>query len=482
MASAQALTIVWFRRDLRLADNPALTDAVARGSVLPVYIDDYDSENPWSASAAYRWWTHYSLDSLQKSLAAMGSRLIIRKGTALKVLKSLITETGANAVVWNRGYEPAGIVRDTAIKEALRSQGVEAISHKGALLLEPHEVANKQGTPYLVYTPFWRGCYSGLEVPAPLPAPSRMSGPSGWPKGIVVVSLKMLPKIPWDSTMRTEWVPGESAGQTRLSHFSEGPVLDYSSQRDIPSVDGTSALSPYLAHGEMSPRQVWHAVLVAQGKWASGARPEGVEVYFKEIVWREFAYHLLYHFPQTTDKPLKEAYARFPWRSDPLQLKAWQHGRTGYPLVDAGMRQLWATGWMHNRVRMVVGSFLVKHLLLPWQDGARWFFDTLIDADLASNSMGWQWTAGSGADAAPYFRIFHPVTQGERFDPEGTYIRKWVPELKNLAAPHVHRPWEAPSHILSRAGVAIGTDYPKPIVDHDMARKRALAALASLKE
>lgn len=482
MPSANSISILWFRRDLRLADNPALSDAVARGAVIPVYIDDHDAQSAWSACAANRWWTHHSLESLQKSLAAKGSRLIIRKGPASKILKSLINETGAKAVVWNRVYDPSGIARDKVIKEELRSQNIDAVSHKGALLLEPHEVANKQGAPFLVYTPFWRASYSTLAVPKPLPAPSRIPAPSAWPKGVELDSLGMLPKIPWDSTMRSEWVPGEPAGGARLRQFAGGPVLGYSSQRDFPSVDGTSAISPYLAHGEVSPRQAWHEVMEAQGLSQGGARPEGVEVYFKEIVWREFAYHLLYHFPQTTEAPLKEAYARFPWRTDAVQLRAWQQGRTGYPLVDAGMRQLWATGWMHNRVRMVVGSFLVKHLLLPWQHGARWFYDTLVDADLASNTLGWQWTAGSGADAAPYFRIFHPVGQGERFDPEGIYIRRWVTELKNLPAPHVHRPWEAPEDVLKRAGVSIGKTYPKPIVDHDMARKRALAALASLKD
>ena len=482
MKTASPVTICWFRRDLRLSDNPALSAAADRGRVIPVYIDDHDSKSPWAEGAASRWWTHHSLASLSRSLAAKGSRLMIRKGQALKTLQSLIAETGATAVFWNRLYEPSAIRRDSEIKEKLKAAGVEAISHKAGLLLEPHEVANKQGKPFQVYTPFWRACYASLQPEKPLEEPTAIPCPAEWPKQVSLDDLGLLPTISWDSTMRTTWVPGEQGAHERLADFAKSAVLDYSEKRDIPSVDGTSAMSPWLAHGEISPRQIWHTVLSANQLKPGSSLPRGVEVYFKEIAWREFAYHLLFHFPLTSDAPLKAPYAKFPWRKDKAQLRAWERGRTGYPFVDAGMRQLWATGWMHNRVRMVVGSFLVKHLLLPWQDGARWFFDTLVDADLASNTLGWQWTAGCGADAAPYFRIFNPVGQGEKFDPEGSYIRTWVPELERLPAPYIHRPWEAPAGVLAMAGVELGKNYPRPIVEHDLARKRALEALATLKE
>lgn len=479
--NGNSVSICWFRRDLRLADNPALCDAASRGIVIPVYIDDHLPDGPWHDGAAHRWWTHHSLNALAESLAGLGSRLVIRRGPALEVLKTLIKETGAKVVAWNRLYDPQSIGRDTDVKEKLRSLGVEAVSHKANLLLEPHEVANKQGKPFQVYTPFWRACYASLQPSVPLGAPKKLASPSVWPGGIQVADLALLPKIRWDRVMEQAWTPGEAGAAKRLAEFAESSVLDYAGRRDIPSVDGTSGLSPWLAHGEISPRQIWHAVLSAQRLRPGAALPAGVEVFFKEIAWREFAYHLLYHFPATTDSPLKAPYSRFPWRKDRAQLRAWQRGLTGYPFVDAGMRQLWSTGWMHNRVRMVVGSFLVKHLLLPWQEGARWFFDTLVDADLASNTLGWQWTAGCGADAAPYFRIFHPVGQGEKFDPDGAYIREWVPELAKMPAPHIHTPWEAPPGVLAMAGVSLGQSYPLPIVDHSLGRKRALEALASLK-
>lgn len=482
MKTPATRTICWFRRDLRLSDNPALCAAVARGQVIPVFIDDHDPKTPWADGSAYRWWTHQSLTALSRALRSRGSRLVIRKGPPLKTLQSLIAETKATAVVWNRLYDPLAIRRDSEIKEKLKASGVEAISHKAALLLEPHEVANKQGKPFQVYTPFWRACYASLQPEKPLEAPQRITNPTEWPDGISLDDLDMVPTIPWDATMKETWTPGEDGARERLASFANSAVLDYAEKRDIPSVDGTSAISPWLAHGEISPRQVWHAVLSSNQLRPGGSMPRGIEVFFKEIAWREFAYHLLFHFSSTTDQPLKAPYGRFPWRKDRDQLRAWQRGKTGYPFVDAGMRQLWATGWMHNRVRMVVGSFLVKHLLLPWQEGTKWFFDTLVDADLASNTLGWQWTAGCGADAAPYFRIFNPVGQGEKFDPDGTYIRTWVPELAGLPAPYIHRPWEAPAGVLAMAGVNLGKNYPRPIVDHDLARKRALEALATLKE
>lgn len=476
-----SVSLVWFRHDLRLADNPALQAAVQRGGpIIPVYIWAPEDEGAWSPGAASRWWLHQSLTSLDTRLTKYSSRLVIRRGDSLSTLQALIRETDAQAVFWNRRYDPSIVVRDTTIKSTFRATRIHVESFNTALLFDPTTLRNRTGQPFQVFTPFWKTCLSLPEPSAPLTDPSRLSAPVQWPDSLPLASLQLEPTIDWASGIRTAWCPGEDGARYELQRFLDAAITDYAEHRDRPDEVQTSRLSPYLHFGEISPRQVWHAVRTASKKHR--AKQRGVEAYLRQLGWREFAHHLLFHFPHTLDQPLRGEFADFPWRESRADLRAWQRGQTGYPLVDAGMRALWATGWMHNRVRMVVASFLVKHLLLPWQAGDHWFWDTLVDADLANNTLGWQWVAGCGADAAPYFRIFNPVAQGEKFDPNGEYVRRWVPELGRLSADWIHKPWEAPTHVLSEAGVKLGTTYPEPIVDHYNARIRALAALASFKK
>lgn len=449
-----ATTIVWFRHDLRIDDNPALVAAAARGAVVPVFIWAPDEEHPWPPGAASRWWLHRSLEKLSAALERLGAPLVVRRGPTQAALESLVKETGATHVAWNRRYEPAVIARDTAIKKKLASAGLDVESFNGGLLFEPMHVATKEGKPYQVFTPFWRALLGRDEPAAPLAGPKKLTAAAAAPKTLAVADLGLLPTIDWAGTMRTTWTPGEAGGAKRFATFLAGGIGGYGIERDRPDHEGTSSLSPHLHFGEISPRRVWHAVREAVGGMPAAKVTGSPEVYLRELGWREFANHLLYHFPHTTDAPLRADYARFPWANDPVGLRAWQRGRTGFPIVDAGMRQLWATGWMHNRVRMIVASFLVKDLRVSWLEGARWFWDTLVDADLAANTLGWQWAAGCGADAAPYFRIFNPTSQAEKFDPDGAYVRAWV----DVAA----------------------ADYPEPIVDHAAARLRALEALKAV--
>lgn len=475
-----APVIVWLRDDLRLTDQPALQAAVQRGGpVIPVFIWAPDEADPWRPGAASRWWLHQSLASLHGGLSKLNSRVIVRRGNALHELRAVIRETGAAAVVWNRRYEPAAIARDTSIKADLSADGIDCESFNGSLLHEPWTIKNSSGRPFQVFTPFWKNCLSRGEPEPPLPAPDKLAAPKRWPESLPLSSLELEPRIPWDAGFREAWQPGERGAATALLNFTNSAIDDYAVDRDRPDRAGTSQLSPYLHFGEISPRQVWHAVreLAPSPRTGGPAETSAAGSFLRQIYWREFAYHLLFHFPTTPHAPLHEKFAHFPWEDDPQGLRAWQRGRTGFPYIDAGMRQLWQTGWMHNRVRMAVGSFLVKDLLIPWQRGAEWFWDTLVDADLANNTLGWQWIAGCGADAAPYFRIFNPVSQGEKFDPDGAYVRRWVPELAQLPSQWINRPWEAPRDVLKAAGVALGENYPPPIVDHAEARERALTAL-----
>lgn len=475
-----AASIVWFRQDLRVEDNPALHAALLRGEpVVPLYIWAPEEEGDWAPGAASRWWLHHALEALQARLAALGAPLVLRRGPSLDALRAVVRESGANTIYWNRRYEPAAIARDTAIKRALRGNDLKSESFNGALLVDPVTFTNKSGTPFKVFTPFWKAAARDLPVPDLIPAPERLSPARKQPATIPLAQLDLLPAIDWAGGFRANWEPGEAGALSSLDAFLNGPMPDYPEGRDRPETQGTSRLSPYLHFGEISPRQVVHALTAAA---LDGANAAGAEAVIRQVYWREFSAYLLYHFPHTPEAPLREAFNAFPWREDAVALRAWQRGQTGYPLVDAGMRELWHTGWMHNRVRMVVASFLVKHLLLPWQAGARWFWDTLVDADLANNTMGWQWTAGCGADAAPYFRIFNPITQGEKFDPQAVYIRRWVPELAALPDVLVHRPWEASAVDLAAAGIQLGTTYPHPLVEHAGARDRALAAYAQIKE
>lgn len=472
----RAPVLLWFRQDLRLGDHPALHAALASGgAVVPVFVWSPESEGAWPVGAASRWWLHHSLERLSGVLERAGARLVIRAGDPAVELADLARITGARAVHASHRWEPAAVATEERVLETLAAAGTALTLHEGALLHHPRVVRTQGGAAYKVFTPFWRSVTGALRVPAPLPPPSALPPPEAWPPSLQLADLRLLPTRAWDAGLHATWTPGEAGAHERLRHFLAGPVRGYAEGRDVPSAPGTSALSPHLHWGEITPRQVWTAldhVRRERGMAEDAAKFE------EELGWREFAHHVLANFPRTAEAPLRPEFAQFPYRSAPDHLRAWQRGQTGYPLVDAGMRELWATGWMHNRVRMVVASFLVKHLLVDWRAGARWFWETLVDADLASNTLGWQWTSGCGADAAPYFRIFNPVAQGERFDPEGAYVRRWVPELARLDARVIHAPWTAPPLLLRASGVELGTTYPHPIVDHAEARARALAALA----
>jgi deoxyribodipyrimidine photo-lyase len=477
-----ACALFWFRLDLRLADNPALHAALERGrGVVPVFIWAPEEEAPHEPGAASRWWLHQSLAALEADLRRLNSRLIIRRGPILEALRLMVQETGAEAVVWNRRYEPVVAARDAGIERELRADGLEVQTFNASLFHEPWTIANRSGKPFQVFTPFWRYCRTQAEPAAPLLAPRRLTGPGKWPRSLALAALELEPKIDWAGGIRNAWQPGERGAQTRLRRFIDDAFAEYDELRNRPDLPGTSRLSPHLHFGEVSPGQVWHALKQA----AEAAKPPVCDwkdsQFLTELGWREFAYHLLHHFPHTPERPLRAEFEHFPWKQNPAWLKAWQRGRTGYPLVDAGLRELWTTGWMHNRVRMVVASFLVKHLQMTWVEGARWFWDTLVDADLANNTLGWQWTAGCGADAAPYFRIFNPVAQGERFDPEGAYVRHWVPELARLPDRWLQQPWRAPAAVLTQAGVALGATYPEPVISHFAAREVALEAYAKVR-
>ncbi|MCE9625750.1 MAG: DNA photolyase family protein [Deltaproteobacteria bacterium] len=475
--------ILWFRSDLRLEDNPALQAAVeSRAPILPVFIWAPKEEGSWTPGGASRWWLHQSLRELSFSLEKKGAKLCLRRGKSREVLADLARETGARTVYWNRRYEPEIIRRDAAIKEGLRAEKIQAESFNSHLLFEPWELKTQAGEPYKVFTPFWKSCLSRPEPVAPKAAPAKLEGFSGGVPSLNLNDLELEPKIDWAKGMREAWRPGETGAQRELARFLEDAVPAYLEDRDKPACSGTSRLSPHLHFGEIGPRQIWHIVKQAAAHDRRSGGQRGAEGFLREVGWREFAYHLIYHFPHTIERPLRAEFERFPWKQDGQALKAWQKGLTGYPLVDAGMRELWTTGWMHNRVRMIVASFLVKDLLIPWQEGAKWFWDTLVDADLASNTLGWQWTAGCGADAAPYFRIFNPVSQGEKFDPGADYVRRWIPELAKLSDEWIHRPWEAPVESLKKAGVSLGKDYPAPLVDHAQARDLALRALDTIKK
>jgi len=476
---SQRPTIVWFRNDLRLEDHPALLAACDKGApIVPVFL--WSPEGDWPPGAASRWWLHQSLTALGNQLARRGSRLIVRRGPILEALQSLVADTQASAVFWNRSFEPGALKRDAAVETALAGQGIEAHSFPGDLLREPSEVKTKSGGPYQVFTPFWNAC---RQLPPPAksrPAPAGIVAPGRWPQSVPLTELELEPAIDWAAGLRKTWKPGVAGAEEALKDFLASAVSNYPEDRDRPDLQGSSMLSPHLHFGEISARKVWHAVHEAARK-GGGKAQSAASAFLRQLGWRDFARHLLFHFPDSADQPLRPEFERFPWKADSRLLRAWQRGKTGYPIVDAGMRELWTTGWMHNRVRMIAASFLVKDLLIPWQQGAEWFWDTLVDADLANNTLGWQWTAGCGADAAPFFRIFNPVLQGKKFDPQGGYVRRWVPEIAGLPDRWIHEPWKAPASILKEAGVKLGRNYPAPIVDHDEARRQALAAYRGIK-
>lgn len=453
--------IAWFRSDLRLADNPMLAAAHDSGKpVIAVYILDDIAPGIWKQGGATRWWLHQSLAVLAQKIP-----LVFLKGDASKELLKLAEKTGAEEVFWNRRYEPWAMERDTKIKEALKKKNIDAHSFNGFLLFEPWEIKNKTGQSYKVFTPYSRACLERGGIRPPASAAKKINFAKA--DGLSLDDLGLMPKIKWYDGMADFWQPGEEGAHKRLKRFAADAASEYKAQRDFPAVDGVSRLSPHLHFGEISPHQIWDAI---------SGKVDRAHDYLRQLLWREFSWHLLYHAPDFPEKPWNKQFTKFPWKKDKKLLKLWQKGNTGYPIVDAGMRQLWQTGWMHNRVRMIVGSFLVKNLLLDWRDGEDWFWDTLVDADLGNNAAGWQWIAGCGADAAPYFRIFNPVLQSRKFDPDGEYIKKYIPELKKLPANYIHAPWEASPLELSAAGVTLGKTYPAPVVDLAESRDRALKA------
>lgn len=460
--------LVLFRHDLRLADNPAWSAACAEhAQVLPVFIHGGD-DGPWSAGAASRWWLHHSLAKLDQDLHSAGAGLHLRRGEPLAVLRELIHHSGASTVYWNRLYEPHTIDQDKRIKSALQEDGITVHSHNAALLCEPWQIANQQGNPYKVFTPHWRKLRPQLKPVEPLPAP-HVPGWRELPDGLPLQALELLPRIAWAGGLSDNWQPGQAGAQELLEIFADDAIGDYVHGRDLPARHGTSRLSPHLHFGEISPRQI-HFELDRRARATAAKRRPDIEPYLRQLGWREFAHHLLFHFPHTPTDNFNPRFDEFRWASpDPSLLERWQQGLTGIHLVDAGMRELRQTGWMHNRVRMIVASFLTKNLRQHWHYGARWFWDTLVDADLANNTLGWQWVAGSGADAAPYFRVFNPVTQAKRFDPDGVYLRRWLPELADAPPALLHEPWKDPA-LLQRSG------YPAPMLDLATSRQAALDA------
>jgi deoxyribodipyrimidine photo-lyase len=472
-------TIVWFRQDLRLADNPALSRAAREGNIIPVYVLPSETcrRDGFVNGGASRWWLHHSLTALDAALRDKGSRLVVRRGDPVEVLPALVAETGATTVAWNRRLEPAGIEVDREVKRTLREAGIEAQSFAANYLHEPWNVLNKQGEPYKVFTPYWKALLTaGIDVPVH-PEPERLNVLPEDVTGERIEALGLRPARDWADAFPEWWTPGEAGAWDRFEAFLD-EVGEYHDTRNRLDLDGTSRLSPHLHFGEISPRQI---VARVRSAYPDALDHKGPEHFLREVGWREFGANLLYHFPQTETDNLDARFDRLAWQNDEALIEAWHRGETGIPVVDAAMRALWTTGWMHNRARMIVASFLAKNGLVDWRIGADWFMDTLVDADLPSNTAGWQWVAGTGADAAPYFRIFNPVLQGEKFDPEGRFVRRWVPELADLPDKVLNAPWEADPATLNRAGVRLGETYPHPVVDLKTSRREALSAFEEIK-
>ena len=466
--------IFWFTFDLRLHDLPGLAAAMQQHDrVIPVFI--LDRRDPWFFGGASQWWLHHSLAKLQAAITAQGGSLVLRSGDVQTCLQLLIQESKATELYFSRAYEPWLASIQQALFTSLADQGITCKRYAGRLLLEPDQILNQQGKPFQVFTPYYKHCQKILT----LPSATKVSKPHWYSESRKSESLEswdLLPTQPNWAKGFEQWQPGEAGAHQALSEAVARRITGYATHRDIPALEGTSRLSPHLHFGEISPRQIWHTVSHQQSISNGASEP-----FLRQLIWREFSFYLLHHWPQIPEHAFKPAFEHFPWGKNRKALKAWQRGMTGYPIVDAGMRELWHTGWMHNRVRMIVASFLTKHLQVHWREGADWFWDTLVDADLANNTAGWQWVAGSGADAAPYFRIFNPVLQGEKFDTNGDYVRAWVPEIARLPSKHIHKPWLAPEAVLQQAGVELGKTYPLPIVDHNCARQAALEAYAHIK-
>ena len=464
--------LVWLRRDLRLADHPAFAAAcAAHERVFPVYIHAPPEEGDWAPGAASRWWLHQTLRALDRALAERGGRLHLAAGDSRETLERLIAQSGASAVYWTRCYEPALIERDSLIKGELRRRGITVESQPGNLLAEPWAVSGSHQRPYRVFTPFWHRLESQLSPVPPLPEPR----PRHWVKlagSLPLAALELEPRIAWAAGLARSWRPGEAGARESLRRFCERALAGYAECRDRPAQAGTSRLSAHLHFGEITPRQIQHSLRRRAAR--AGAAGVGIGAYLRQLGWREFAYHMLYHYPGTCERNFNRRFDAFRWaEADAPLLERWQRGRTGVPLVDAGMRELWSTGWMHNRVRMIAASFLTKNLRVHWLHGARWFWDTLVDADLANNTLGWQWVAGSGADAAPYFRVFNPLTQAARFDPDAVYLKRWLPELAGLPPRLLHEPWRDPAALN-------GCGYPEPMVDLKASRGLALETYKAL--
>ncbi len=465
--------LLWFRNDLRLKDNPALHAALAGADkILPVYVLDDEAAGDARIGGASRWWLHHSLESLGKDLARLGAPLVLRKGDAREIIPALARQIGADTVHAARAYEPHMRAMDKTIDAALKAYGIAYKRHLSAMLFPPERIRTKTGGIYGVYTPFSRACFEAGVAEDILPVPPAIPGISGILSD-ELTSWALLPRKPdWAGGMRATWQPGEAGAAGLLATFLSGAVHAYYDDRNVPGKTGTSRLSPHLHFGEISARDVWLQAAQFEGK--------GAGHYLKELLWREFSIYLLWHHPDLPSQPIRPEFSRFPWAGNPGALRTWQRGQTGVPIVDAGMRELWQTGWMHNRVRMITASYLVKHLLIPWQAGEAWFWDTLVDADLAANAASWQWVAGCGADAAPYFRIFNPVLQGLKFDSDGTYVRRYVPEIASLPDQYIHAPWSAPESDLAKAGVTLGKTYPRPVMELGEGRDRALAAYSQI--
>ena len=475
MASKQNVSIFWFRQDLRVHDNPGLTSALSLGNVLPIYILDDINSNQHRMGAASRWWLHNSLKNLNKRLE---NKISFYLGDPLKILGDLIKKFEIKNVFWNRCYEPWRIERDTQIKSYFNKKNINVETFNSSLLWEPWNILKSDKTPYKVFTPFYRkGCLMSNPTREPLQEPSLESLIRDKEINTTLDSLKLIPKIKWYKEMESLWEPGEEGATKKLREFLNNGLNGYKEGRNFPGKKNVSQLSPHMHFGEISQNEVWYKAKSIGDSETS----KDLDHFLSELGWREFSYNLLFHFPGLPKENLQEKFNNFPWKKDSDLLTKWQKGLTGYPIIDAGMRELWQTGYMHNRIRMIVGSFLVKNLLLHWHEGEKWFWDCLIDADLASNSASWQWVAGSGADAAPYFRIFNPITQANRFDPEGEYILKFIPELKELPIKYLFSPWEAPEEILKSANVTLGVDYPKPIVDLKESRDAALEAFSTIR-
>lgn len=469
-----AINILWFRQDLRITDNPALLAAMAAShSVLPIYILDNENAGEWQMGSASRWWLHHALADLDSSLKG---QINLYCGKAETILSELCQRFTVNEIHTNRCYEPWRIKQDSQLKKYFNKHSVVFNSHNGSLLWEPWEVLKKDGTPYRVFTPYFkRGCLGAPKPEPPLGTPKLSSIVHDKAQSLPLAALKLLPSLNWADGFCQRFSPTRAAAVERLHAFLDEKLTDYAEARDIPCLNGTSELSPYLHFGQLSPGEVWHSAKEQR-------KSDGQDKFLSELGWREFSYYLLYHFPWLPEKNFNQRFDGFPWGNTSSLLTAWQQGKTGVPIVDAAQRELWQTGTMHNRMRMVSASFLIKHCLIDWRLGEKWFWDCLVDADLASNSASWQWVAGSGADASPYFRIFNPVTQAKKFDSDASYIKQYVPELNNLATPYVFAPWEAPSDILRQAGIELGRNYPLPVVELSAGRKRALEAYKSIKK